>query len=93
MNHFSPYPFVRYTILLIFGICLYNYFPISNLSLFVGIGVILIFSYSLVFVFRQRIKNQLLTGVIGGLILIFTGYFLSFLRTEKNSSKHYSHQI
>lgn len=34
-----------------------------------------------------------MTGIVGGLILIFTGYFLSFLRTEKNSFHHYSHQI
>lgn len=93
MNHFSPYPFVRYTILLIFGICLYNFFPFSNLSIFEGIGVVLFFIYCFLFTFRKRIKNQLLTGIIGGLILIFTGYFLSFLRTDKNSSQHYSHQI
>ena len=93
MNHFSPYPFVRYTILLICGICLYNFFAISNLSLFVGIGIGLFFIYSFLFVFRKRIKNQLFTGIVGGLILIFTGYFLSFLRTENNSSQHYSHQI
>jgi competence protein ComEC len=93
MNHFSPYPFVRYTILLIIGICLYNFFPISNISLFTGIGFSLLFIYSFLFIFRQRIKNQLLTGIIGGLILIFVGYFLSFLRTENNSSQHYSHQI
>ena len=93
MNHFSPYPFVRYTILLIFGICLYDFFPSSNFSLFAGISIGLFFIYSFLFVFRQRIKNQLLTGIIGGLILIFTGYLLSFLRIEKNTSKHYSHQI
>ncbi len=93
MNHFSPYPFVRYTILLIIGICLYNFFPISNLPLFVGIGLAFFFTYSFLFIFRQRIKNQLLTGIIGGLILIFTGYFLSFLKTETNSSQHYSHHV
>jgi competence protein ComEC len=93
MNHFSPYPFVRYTILLVIGICLYNFIPFSNLSFFAGIGIGLFFIYSFLFIFRQRIKNQLLTGIIGGLILIFLGYFLSFLRTEKNSSQHYSHQI
>ena len=93
MNHFSSYPFVRYTILLIVGICLYNFFPISNLVLIIGIAIGLIFIYSFLFIFRQRIKNPLLTGIIGGMILISTGYFLSFLRTENNSSQHYSHQI
>ena len=93
MNHFSPYPFVRYTILLIIGICLYNFFPVSNLSLFIGIGTTLFFIYLFLFVFRQRIKNPLLTGVIGATFLIFSGYFLSFLRNETNSSQHYSHQI
>jgi len=93
MNHFSPYPFVRYTILLIIGICLYNFFPISNLSLFVVVGIALFFIYLFLFIFRQRIKNKLLTGIIGGLILIFTGYFLSFLRTENNTAQHYSHHI
>jgi competence protein ComEC len=93
MNHFSPFPFVRYTILLISGIFLYNFLPYSNLPLFVGIGIGLLFIYSFLFVFRQRIKNPLLTGIIGGTILIFTGYFLSFLRTENNSSHHYSHHI
>ena len=72
---------------------MYNFFAISNLSLFVGIGIGLFFIYSFLFVFRKRIKNQLFTGIVGGLILIFTGYFLSFLRTENNSSQHYSHQI
>ena len=93
MNHFSPYPFVRYIILLIVGICLYNFFPISNLPLLVGFGIGIIIIYSFLFIFRQRIKNQLLIGIIGSLILISTGYFLSFLRTENNSSQHYSHQI
>lgn len=32
-------------------------------------------------------------GIIGGTILIFTGYFLSFLRTENNSAQHYSHYV
>jgi competence protein ComEC len=67
--------------------------PIFNLPAFAGIGLSLLLIYSTLFIFRQRIKNQLLTGIIGGLILIFVGYFLSFLRTEKNSSQHYSHQI
>ena len=93
MNHFSPYPFVRYTILLIFGICFYNFYPTSNLPLFAGIGLVILLIYSILFIFRKRIKNQLLTGIVGGMILISTGYFLSFLRTENNSSQHYSHQI
>ena len=93
MNHFSPYPFVRYTILLIFGICLYNFLPFSDLSILSGVGIILFLFYAFLYVFRQRIRNQFLTGIIGGLFLIFSGYFLSFLRTEKNSSQHYSHQI
>lgn len=93
MNRFSPYPFVRYTILLIVGICSYNFLPVFNLLLFAGIGTSLLLIYSIFFIFRQRIKNQLLTGIIGGLILIFTGHFLSFLRTENNYSQHYSHQI
>jgi competence protein ComEC len=93
MNHFSPYPFVRYTLFLILGISLYNFFPNTNLSFFVGTGIGLFFIFLFLYVFRQRVKNQLLTGIIGGLILIFTGYFLSFLRTEKNNSQHYSHQI
>ena len=93
MNHFSPYPFVRYAILLIIGIYLYNLLPILNLSLFTGIGIGLFFIYSFLFIFRQRIRNQLFTGIIGGLFLIFTGYFLSFLRIENNRSQHYSHQI
>ena len=93
MNHFSPYPFVRYTILLIIGIYLYNLLPVLNLSLFTGIGIAFFFIYSFLFIFRQRIRNQLFTGIIGGLFLIFTGYFLSFLRIENNRSQHYSHQI
>lgn len=93
MNHFSPFPFVRYTILLISGIVLYDFLPYSTLPPFVGIGIGLLFAYSFLFVFRQRIKNPLLIGIIGGTILIFTGYFLSFLRTENNSAQHYSHYI
>ena len=58
-----------------------------------GIGIGLLLIYSILFIFRKRIKNQLLTGIIGGLILIFVGHFLSFLRTENNYSQHYSHQI
>ena len=93
MNHFSPYPFARYTVLLIIGICSYNFFPIFNLPLFISIGIGLLLFYSTLFIFPQRIKNQLLTGIIGGLILIYVGYFLSFLKTENNHSQHYSHQI
>jgi competence protein ComEC len=93
MNHFSPYPFVRYTLFLILGISLYNFFPNTNLSFFAGTGISLFFIFLFLYVFRQRVKNQFLTGMVGGLILIFTGYFLSFLRTEKNNSQHYSLQI
>lgn len=91
MNHFSPFPFVRYTILLISGIILYYLLPYSNLPLFISFHIILLGIYGFLFIFRQRIKNPLLTGIIGGLILISTGYVLSFLRTENNSTQHYSH--
>ncbi len=93
MNHFSPFPFVRYTVLLIGGIILYNFLPYSNLSLFVIIGITLLLIYSFLFVFRNRIKNPLIFGIIGGTILIFTGYFLSFVRKENNRVQHYSHYV
>lgn len=93
MNHFSPFPFVRYTILLIIGICFYDFFPTLNIKILLGIGLILVLIYSTFFILRKRIKDPLVTGIIGGLILIFFGYFLSFLRTENNYSQHYSHQI
>jgi len=93
MNHFSPFPFVRYTLLLISGIILYDLFPTSNLRIFTGIGMVLLFTYSFLFVFRLRIKSPLLIGILGGTILIFTGYILFFLRTENNSTQHYSHYL
>ncbi len=93
MNHFSPYPFVRYTLFLILGISLYNFFPSFNLLLLSGLGIGILCIYAFLYIFRQKIRNPFLTGIVGGLFLIFTGYFLSFLRTEKNSSQHYSHQI
>jgi competence protein ComEC len=93
MNQFSPFPFVRYTIFLILGILLYNFFPNTNLYLFVAILVGLIFSFLLQFTFRQRFKNQILIGITGGLFLVVTGYTLSFLRTENNYPQHYAHNV
>jgi len=93
MNHFSPFPFVRYTILLISGIFLYNFLPFSNLPFLMGVGITILFLYSFFFIFRKRFKSPLLAGIIGGAILIFTGYFLSFLRTENNRAQHYSQYI
>ena len=72
---------------------LYDFLPNSNISVFWEIGLGLLLAYSILFILRHRIKNPALTGIIGGTILIFAGYFLSFLRTEKNSSQHYSHYI
>jgi competence protein ComEC len=93
MSHFSPYPFVRYSVFLILGISLYNFFPSFNLPILSSLGIGLLLIYSFLYIIRKKIRNPFLTGIVGGLFLIFTGYFLSFLRTEKNSSQHYSHQI
>jgi hypothetical protein len=55
----------------------------------VGIGItLLLFISFYLFFFGQRVKNPLLTGVIGGLFLILYGIFSlpSFLRIEKKMS-------
>jgi competence protein ComEC len=93
MNHFSAFPFVRFTLFLILGIVLYHYFPLQNLSLFVGLLFISVLTFAFLYVFRGRFKSQILSGIFGALILAITGYMISFLRTEKNSFQHYSHNV
>ena len=93
MNHFSAFPFVRFTFCLILGIVLYHYFPIHDISIFVGLLIFSVLGFITLFVFRQRFKNQFLSGIFGALVLGLSGYVLSFLRTENNSSQHYSHNV
>jgi competence protein ComEC len=93
MNHFSAFPFIRFTFFLILGIILYHYFPVQNLSLFVGLLLTLILSFVFLYVSKRRFKSQILSGIFGALILAIAGYMISFLRTEKNSSQHYSHNV
>lgn len=93
MNHFSTFPFVRFTIFLIIGIVLYLYFPTHNISIFVGLLIFSILCFSILFIFRQRFKIQILSGIFGTLILGLSGYVITFLRTENNSLHHYSHYV
>ncbi|MDZ7900291.1 MAG: ComEC/Rec2 family competence protein [Arcicella sp.] len=93
MNHFSAFPFVRFTFFLIIGIVLYHYSPVQNLELLIGLLVFLMVGFVFFFVFRARFKSQILSGIFGALILIFSGYVISFLRTEVNNSQHYSHHV
>ena len=51
------------------------------------------FGFAILFVFRQRFKSQILLGILGALILGLSGYVISFLRTENNTSQHYSHNV
>ena len=93
MNHFSAFPFVRFTFFLILGIVLYHYFPVQNISLFVGLLIFSVLGFITLFVLRQRFKSQILSGIFGALVLGLSGYALSFLRTENNRSQHYSHNV
>ena len=93
MNYFSAFPFVRFTILFIVGIVLYHYFPIQNISIIAGFLIFSIFCYSILFVFRQRLKSHIIIGIFGALILGLSGYVISFLRTQNNSSEHYTHNV
>ncbi len=93
MNHFSAFPFIRFTFFLIIGIILYNYFPFQKLSIIVGFFLILIVSYIGFYIFQAKFKSQLISGVFGALILVLLGYMITFLRTENNSFQHYSHNV
>ncbi len=93
MNHFSEFPFVRFTFFLIVGIVIYHYFPKQNISTFVVVLIFSVFSFALLFIFQQRFKSLILLGILGALILGLSGYVISFLRTENNSSQHYSHEV
>ena len=93
MNHFSAFPFVRFTFFLIIGIVLYHYFPVLNIFIFVGFLIFSILGFLTFYIFRQRFKSQILSGIFGALILGLSGFVISFLRTENNSSQHYSHNV
>ena len=93
MNHFSPFPFVRFTIFLIVGIILYHYFPIQNLLLLAELLLGLVLVFITLFIFRQRFKSQILSGIFGALVLGFSGYLISSLRTENNNPQHFSHNV
>lgn len=91
MNYFSTFPFVRYTILLVAGILFYRFFPFLPIYLMGGYWLFITFFYLSLFIFRRKIKNQLLTGFTGVLFLILTAYIISFLKTENNNPQHYAH--
>lgn len=93
MNYFSTFPFVRFTIALIFGIVIYNFFTPLNIKLIFGLWLILILLYVALYLFRQQIKNHILTGICGLVALTFTGYLLAFHSTENNYPQHYSHYV
>ena len=93
MNYFSAFPFVRFTFFLIVGIALYHYFPIQNLSILVGLLIFLVLCFAVLFILQKRFKNLIFSGIFGALILGLSGYIISFLRTENNSSQHYSHNV
>lgn len=93
MNHFSAFPFARFTFFLMVGIVLYQYFPIQNLSIIAVLLICSILCFALLFVFQQRFKALILSGIFGAIILGLSGYVISFLRTETNSSQHYSHNV
>lgn len=93
MNHFSAFPFIRFTFFLIIGIVLYHYFPIQNLSIPVGLLILLALCFAFLFIFQKRFKSLIFSGIFGALILGLSGYIISFLRTENNSFQHYSHSV
>jgi competence protein ComEC len=93
MNHFSAFPFIRFTFFLIIGIVIYQYFPSVSITIIIELLLFGVFSFLLMYIFNERFKNQIFSGIFGALILIFSGYAISYLRTEKNSSQHYSHSV
>ena len=93
MNHFSAFPFVRFTVLLIIGILLYHYFPAQNILIYSELLIFSILCFAILFIVRQRFKSSTMTGILGTLILGLSGFVISFLRTENNSSQHYTHNV
>lgn len=93
MNNFTQFPFVRFCIALILGIVLYNYFTLANIIGVVVAWLCFSLAYAIIFIFRQRFKNQLLVGCIGLLFLCTSGYLLAFLNNEKSYPQYYSHQL
>ncbi|PWK29058.1 competence protein ComEC [Arcicella aurantiaca] len=91
MNHFSTFPFVRYCIVLICGILLYRFLPLLPIYFVLGAWVFISFLYAFLFIFRRKIKNQLLIGFVGSLFLILSAYEVSFLNDEMNYPQHYTH--
>lgn len=92
MNHFSAFPFIRFTFYLIVGIVLYYYIPTQNISILIWLLIFSVFCFGLLFIFRQRFKNHIILGIFGACILGLSGYLISFLRTESNNFQHYSHK-
>ncbi len=49
--------------------------------------------FVILFIFQRRLKSLIFSGVLGALILGLSGFVISFLRTENNSSQHYTHNV
>jgi competence protein ComEC len=91
MNKFSRFPFLRFLLVFILGIVLYDYFPIATIKFLVygclGVGM----AYSYLFIRKDTINNPLLIGMVGCVFLITTGYLLAYLHTPKTYPQHYTH--
>ena len=93
MNYFSPFPFVRFTIALILGIVIYNFFTPSHLQTIFVVWLLSISIYIALYIFRQQFKNHLLIGFAGCMVLLLTGLLRTFLVTESNFPQHYSQYV
>jgi competence protein ComEC len=85
---FSNFPFIRFTIALIFGILLYNLFKIdfnSGLYILPIVG----FAYGLVLYFYKGISRNFL-GALGMIFLILFGYYISFRADLVKDNSHFS---
>lgn len=87
----TPFPFVRYCLALMLGISLYVWQEYFNLWLLV-LPILSILVYIVVYLKRKTTKIHTLLGFLGLFLIAQTGYFLTYLGTEKNYPHHYLHR-
>ena len=92
MINWQKFPFVRFTIAFIVGICSFLIFTnnIKTVGLLLTINVL---TYLILFLIqRKKYKNQLKTplGIVALFILILLGNATTYLQTETNHQHHIS---
>ncbi len=88
---FSRFPFLRYFFALSIGIVLYDYFRFYHVIIW-GIELFCCLFYAFFYFQKKRISN-VFQGTFGIVFLVISGYLFSHFNIEKNSIRHFSHQL